>query len=111
MTITPIQVVENTVLIPRLYFGDAQAFEVIVQDETILIRPKSSSTNGRSEDTIAQFKNEPISQERYAALKTRFPWIGAAKELPPDLSEHTEDILAAEVDSQSGWTTKESLTD
>lgn len=115
MNITPIQVMNEGVLIPTEYLGNAREFEFELRGENVLVRPKIKK-NGHANGASADISNhsddiELLSDEEMAELKAKYPWIGLAKGLPPDLSERVEEILLAEVDPRSGYTTKEPLTD
>ena len=106
MNITPIQVLDEGVLIPTKYLDDAVDFEFEMRNGAVLVRPKVNGSNGHAKiypDAEPELRSEDeIDPEEYAALKRRYPWIGAAKGLDPDLSVRAEEILAAEIDPRSG---------
>lgn len=86
MNIAPIQISDIGILIPRQYLPSVEAFELVLSDEYILIRPKSDSSLAA-----------PIQSPLHFL-------IGIAETKGLTASERTEEILVAELDSQSGWT-------
>ena len=94
MNITPIQVTEEGVLIPRHYLPDATEFELLVAGDYVFVRPKS---NGSPVENVQ--KGWP------------YDWIGIAETRDPTASSHVEEILRSEIDRRAGWTQDSSTED
>ena len=86
MTVTPIQVLEHSVLIPRQYLPNTDSFELVLTNDYVIIRPKESAAGEE------------------ASLSPLHNLIGAAKTTDPTASARVKEILSAEADSRSGWT-------
>ena len=80
MTIIPIQVTDEGVLIPKVYLHDAGELELLVTAEYVLVRPKHPSL-------IEQ--ETPRSPRRYS-------FIGIAHTRNPRASVEAEEILERE---------------
>jgi hypothetical protein len=90
MTIIPIQVTDEGVLIPKSYLRDAGAFEVIVSDDYVLVRPKVSPKSTTTETEESQLQN-------------RYSFIGIGHTREPNVSVEAEAILEDEIKRASGW--------
>lgn len=122
MLMPPIEITEQAIKIPQHYQNTEFVVELV--DNFFVIRPKPNGLNGHVHkpssiqhqdfpdaiDHISPPEDE-IDLQEYAELKKRYPWIGSAKGLPTDLSVRVKEILAADIDPRSGWTTKEPLQD
>jgi len=86
MTVTPIQVVDQSVLIPRQYLPDTDSFELVVTSEYVIIRSKKSNT-------LNETPESPLHG-----------LIGFAETSDPTASARVKEILSDEADTRSGWT-------
>jgi hypothetical protein len=86
MNVIPIQVTEDGVVIPRIYLGAAEEFELVLEEEFVLVRPRDASVLPPD------------------ATSARFPWIGIGVTRDPTAAERVEEILEAEIDRKAGWT-------
>jgi len=91
MSVIPIQVTDEGVLIPKVYLHDAREVEVIVQDDYVLVRPKPLAPEKVAGDT----DNLP--------LEKRFDFIGIGHSRNPSASVEAEEILKREIKRESGW--------
>lgn len=90
MLIPPIQITAEAIMIPRHYM-DAEALSVEIVDAYIVIRPKPNSTS--------QIKRKSWLQNV----------VGITETNDPTASGRVGEILIAEIDNRSGWTTKPPL--
>jgi hypothetical protein len=88
MNILPIQVTERGVLIPLDYLQNAHQFEFEIENGHVLVRPKAEA--------------EP-AQETKSWLHGL---VGIAETKDPTASGRVKEIIAAEIDARSGFTTK-----
>lgn len=88
MSVLPIQVTNDGVLIPRVYLDTAGEFELVVTDDYVLVRAKVSSSPSVSD-------LEPV--------ETRFDFIGIGHTRDPQASINAEEILEREIKRDSGW--------
>lgn len=102
MNVQPIQVLNSGVLIPIEYLPNAEEYIVVLENGHAFVRPKLIQSK-------VERPTPEISQEEYAELRRKHPWIGSIEGLPPDLSTRYKDILRDEIDPRSGWTTKSRL--
>ncbi len=87
MSVIPIQVTSEGVLIPKTYLADASEVEVVVGEDYVLVRPKFPSQN-RS--------GMPDTVHRYS-------FIGIAHTRNPRASVEAEEILEREANRRVGW--------
>jgi hypothetical protein len=92
MKVLPIQVTEEGVLIPLDYLHNAREFEFELQNDTVLVRPRSKP--GESERQKKSWLHE---------------LVGIAESKDPTASERVEEIIEAEIDRRSGFTQKPSV--
>ena len=107
MNILPIQIIDNKVVIPLQYFDFSKDLEITFENDFAVIGAKEVN------DHTAQVNGHTSDDEKMdmVKLKERFPWIGMAESRDPTASSRVKEILMAEVDLHSGWTTKPSLED
>lgn len=86
MTVTPIQVVDESVLIPRHYLPNAESFEFVLTQDYIIIRPKKLDVD-----------SEPPPSPLHSL-------IGVAETKDPTASARVKEILSEEADTRAGWT-------
>lgn len=89
MSIAPIQVTDEGILIPKVYIDTSGEIELIVTDDFILIRPKQVDT-------------EPVVQQD-SAPKYDYSFIGIGQTRDPEASLNAEEILESEIKRESGW--------
>ena len=88
MNILPIQVTERGVLIPLDYLQNAHQFEFEIENGHLLVRPKAEAES---------------AQESKSWL---YDLVGIVETKDPTASSRVKEIIAAEIDSRSGFTTK-----
>ncbi len=88
MSVIPIQVTDEGVLIPKVYLHDAGEVEVVVTDEYVLVRPKPASP--------APTRKPDVKHHRYS-------FIASGRTRNPQASAEAEQILEREADRRSGW--------
>lgn len=77
---TPIQVTEEGVLIPLDYLQNAREFELELQNDNVLIRPKPNR-----------------AAELHSSESTRFSFVGIGRSSNPNASAEVEEILQREL--------------
>lgn len=106
MNILPIQVVDGGVLIPLEYLQNAREFEVEMQDEYVIVRPKTNGSNGHPHAAPLEKIDPPIPSQKPNWLQEI---SGIFETADPTASSRVKEILMDEIDSRSGWTTKPPL--
>ncbi len=87
MSVIPIQVTAEGVLIPKMYLDDASDVEVVVGEDYVLVRPRLAT--------------QTQSGERRSGH--RYSFIGIAHTRNPRASVEAEEILEREVNRRVGW--------
>ena len=87
MSVIPIQVTDEGVVIPKVYLHDADQVEIVVTDDYVLVRPKSPALDERPSPRPAH----------------HYSFIGIAHTRNPRASVEAEEILMREVNRRNGW--------
>ncbi|MFN8487234.1 MAG: hypothetical protein U0350_06550 [Caldilineaceae bacterium] len=88
MNLIPIQVMDEGVLIPRIYLGDTSEFEIVTTSDYILVKPKSQTLP----------KVEGMNGEQQPPTKARrYRFIGSGRTRNPKASVEAEEILTREI--------------
>lgn len=110
----PIEITDQQIVIPQRYMDTEFSVELI--GDKFVFRPKTNGKNGHAEVNSHAVQAEQYSdaeklsyEEKLAKVRERFPWAGTWDTGEPNLSMRVEEILAAEIDPRSGWTTKPPL--
>ncbi|MBI3913363.1 MAG: hypothetical protein HY327_04150 [Chloroflexi bacterium] len=91
MSVIPIQVTSEGVLIPKTYLDDASEVEVVVGEDYVLVRPRP-------------VVREPVTPDKETELpESRFDFIGIGHTRDPLASRNAEAILEREIKRTSGW--------
>lgn len=100
MKMIPIQVTDEGVFIPRIYLRETDNFELIIEDEYILVRPQATAPLENLDKPTA---TEPVLPKP----AQRFAFIGIGQTRNPKASVEAEEILQHEVDQREGWSLDE----
>ena len=91
MSVIPIQVTSEGVLIPKTYLRDASNVEVIVAEDYVLVRSKPLVPESAATD------------QETAQPESRYDFIGIGHTRDPHASLNAETILEREINRTSGW--------
>ena len=100
MKMIPIQVTDEGVFIPKSYLRETDNFELVIEDEYILVRPQTTALL-ENRDQLSSSETAPSKPVR------RFSFIGIGQTRNPKASVEAEEILQHEVDQREGWSLDE----
>ena len=89
MSIAPIQVTDEGILIPKVYLDTSGEIELIVTEDFIIVRPKQDDSNSAVPED--------------ANVSYDYPFIGLGNTRDPQASINAEEILEREIKRDSGW--------